>query len=160
MSNENIPPHRPRNDMQASAPTIATRDELIDALNILLEAERAGTRVAISSGKDVQSDELKQFLGSLKRDEAHWCDMLTRNIEKLDGIASLHCGDFYDKAMAINDVLERLTFLNRGQDWVVRKLDDLMPHVADADLHADLQKMRHSHIVNIAETTRIIEAAR
>ena len=159
MSNENIPPRRPRNDTQDSPPTIATRDELIDTLNILLEAERAGTRVAISSGKDARSDEMKQFLGLLKRDEAHWCDMLTRNIEKLDGTASLHCGDFYDKAMAIDDVLERLTFLNRGQDWVVRKLDGLMPRVDDADLHADLQAMRDSHLVNIAETTQLIEAA-
>ena len=160
MNNENSRLHRSEKEAHKTYSNTATQNELIDALNILLEAERAGTRVAISTGKDVQSDDLKQFLGSLKRDEAHWCDMLTRNIEKLDGIASLHCGDFYDKAMAINDVLERLIFLNRGQDWVVRKLDDLMPHVADADLHADLQKMRHSHIVNIAETTRIIEAAR
>ena len=160
MNNENPPPLRSKNDTHDSPSNIAPQNELIDALNILLEAERAGTRVAISTGKDVQSDDLKQFLGLLKRDEAHWCDMLTHNIEKLDGIASLHCGDFYDKAMAIDDVLERLTFLNRGQDWVVRKLDDLMPRVVDADLHADLEKMRDSHLVNIAETTRIIEAAR
>ncbi len=144
-----------RSDMGISA-----RNELIDDLNILLEAERAGTRVAISTAKDTTSADLKNFLSSLKHDEAHWCDMLTRNIEKLNGTPSLRCGDFYDKAMAIDDILERLDFLNRGQAWVVRKLDDLMSRVENGILHADLKMMHDNHLDNIAETTRIVQAAK
>ncbi|WP_417625403.1 DUF6306 domain-containing protein [Paremcibacter congregatus] len=143
-----------------SEPGLSAQNELIDDLNILLEAERAGTRVAISSAKDTASADLKKFLASLKHDEAHWCDMLTRNIEKVNGTPSLRCGDFYDKAMAIDDILERLDFLNRGQAWVVRKLDDLIARVENTELRSDLQLMHDNHRASIAETTRILQAAK
>ena len=37
--------------------------------------------------------------------------------------------------------LERLAFLNRGQAWVVRKLEKLLPRVCDDTLYADLKEM-------------------
>ena len=36
--------------------------------------------------------------------------------------------------MAIEDLAERIAFLNRGQGWVVRKLRELIPKVRDASL--------------------------
>jgi len=51
--------------------------------------------------------------------------------------------------MAIADADERLAFLNRGQAWVVRKLDDLLPRVRDDVLHAALSEMKASHSHNI-----------
>ena len=63
MNNENSRLHRSEKEAHKTYSNTATQNELIDAFNILLEAERAGTRVAISTGKDVQSDDLKQFLG-------------------------------------------------------------------------------------------------
>ena len=47
--------------------------------------------------------------------------------------------------MAISDMAERLAFLNRGQAWVVRKLEGLLPKVRDDALHADLDAMLKSH---------------
>jgi nitronate monooxygenase len=59
-------------------------------------------------------------------------------------------GAFYDKAMAITDLTERMALLNRGQSWVVRKLRELLPRVRDESLRIDLQKMLESHEANIA----------
>ena len=55
--------------------------------------------------------------------------------------------------MAISDVAERLAFLNRGQGWVVRKLERLLPRVRDDALHADLAAMLESHRDNIELVT-------
>src|SRR3546814_10500522 len=78
------------------------------------------------------------------RDEAHWCVMLTRQIQRLGGSPSHKTGAFFAKAIAISDPLERLVFLNRGQSWVVRKLAKLLPRIRDDALHADLRSEEHT----------------
>jgi hypothetical protein len=59
-------------------------------------------------------------------------------------------GAFWGKAMAIADVGQRLVFLNRGQAWVVRKLQALMPRVSDLQVRAELATMLAAHHHNIA----------
>jgi hypothetical protein len=51
--------------------------------------------------------------------------------------------------MAIENISERIAFLNRGQAWVVRKLDELKGSVADQELMAALTEMRDTHVRNI-----------
>ena len=58
-------------------------------------------------------------------------------------------GAFWGKAMAIADVDQRLSFLNRGQAWVVRRLEALIPRVEDAQVRADLSIMLEAHRGNI-----------
>lgn len=53
--------------------------------------------------------------------------VLTRTIRRLQGIPA------------------RLAFLNRGQAWVVRKLQALLPTIRDAALTADLAAMLAAH---------------
>jgi hypothetical protein len=130
----------------------APRDELLAALNELLEAERAGARVALASGKTAAGPEHAGLMHAVRDDEARWCAMLSRQIRRLDGKPSGKCGAFYGKAMAIADPFARLAFLNRGQAWVVRKLDALLPRVRDDALHADLKEMADCHRTNIALT--------
>lgn len=127
----------------------AGKDELLAALNILLEAERAGAHVARATRRagGVGVAELMKKVGA---DEARWCAMLSVQIKRLAGVPSRKRGDFYEKAMAIADVQERLAFLNRGQAWVVRALDTLIPRVRDEALHRALREMLRSHIDNIA----------
>jgi hypothetical protein len=127
----------------------ATRDELLAVLVELLEAERAGARVALRSAKEAPPA-LQPMIMSVHRDEARWCGVLTRAILRLQGTPSQKTGAFYDKAMAIPDLAARLDFLNRGQGWVVRKLDGLLPRIRDDALHADLAAMLKSHRDNIA----------
>ena len=51
--------------------------------------------------------------------------------------------------MAISDLEQRLDFLNRGQAWVVRRLEALIPGVQDAQVRADLGAMLEAHRRNI-----------
>jgi len=123
--------------------------ELIDLLNELLEAERAGAKVALESGRQTRDVALVELLRGIYEDEARWCAMLLRQIRVLGGVVSPRIGAFHAKAMAIENLKDRLVFLNRGQGWVVRKLRELTPRVHDPALHADLAHMLSSHVANI-----------
>ncbi|MGE3745035.1 MAG: DUF6306 domain-containing protein [Sphingomonadaceae bacterium] len=128
----------------------AGREEILTALNELLEAERAGARVASQSRAATIDADMADLLKNVGMDEARWCAMLTRQIARIGGSASPICGAFYDKAMVIPDLVERLGFLNRGQGWVVRKITALLPRVRDEVLHANLRAMLEGHDTNIA----------
>jgi nitronate monooxygenase len=141
-----VAPAGAMDDLHESA---ANDDVLLPALNELLEAERAGARVALRTAKEVAESDLKPLVSAIHRDEARWCGVLTKAIHQLQGIPSKRMGAFYDKAMAITDISARLAFLNRGQSWVVRKLEALLPGIRDESIHADLTAMLSSHIQNI-----------
>lgn len=128
----------------------AGKDELIGFLNELLEAEHAGARVTLESARDAAGGAIAELMRSIQRDEARWCAMLAGHVKALGAAPSPKTGDFYGRAMAIADLGERLTFLNRGQGWVVRKLRELLPRVRSDQLHADLSQMLRSHEANIA----------
>ncbi|CAG9201952.1 hypothetical protein BVI434_1730017 [Burkholderia vietnamiensis] len=51
--------------------------------------------------------------------------------------------------MAIDDLGERMAFLNRGQRWVVRRLQALLPTLANPDLHHALSLMLVAHEKNV-----------
>lgn len=133
----------------------AGRDELITALNELLEAERAGARVAVESRKEADPS-CATLLKAVGADEARWCTMLTSQLERLGADISDRTGAFHTKAMAIELLADRLAFLNRGQAWVVRKLEALLPRVRDDNLHADLKAMLERHRANIETTERYL----
>jgi hypothetical protein len=128
----------------------AGKDELAAFLNELLKAERAGARVTLESAREAGSGPLAELMQTIQRDEARWCAMLTRQLKRLGAVPSTETGAFYGKAMAIADFAARLTFLNRGQGWVVRKLREMLPRVRDDGLHRDLADMLQSHEANIA----------
>ncbi len=127
----------------------AARDELLPALNELLEAERAGARVTLATAKEITDGKLKPLVLAIHRDEARWCGVLTSAIHQLQGAPSQKMGAFYDKVMAIPDLPARLAFLNRGQGWVVSKLKALLPTIRDETIYADLAAMLASHERNI-----------
>jgi hypothetical protein len=97
---------------------------------------------------------------TIQRDEARWCAMLARHIKALGAAPSPNVGAFYTKAMAIADLGERVTFLNLGQAWVVRKLREMLPRVRDNVLHAELTEMLRSHEANIALATGVATRCR
>ncbi|HEY1090386.1 MAG TPA: DUF6306 domain-containing protein, partial [Burkholderiaceae bacterium] len=72
-----------------------------------------------------------------------------RTIQALEGTPSGATGAFWGKAMAIHDLEQRLSFLNRGQAWVVRRLEALIPRVQDAQVRTDLGIMLEAHHRNI-----------
>jgi hypothetical protein len=128
----------------------AGKDELVAFLNELLEAERAGAKVTLESARAAGDGPLAELLRVVQQDEAQWCAMLLGHVKARGGSPSEKIGAFYDKAMAIADLGERISFLNRGQGWVARKLREMLPRVRDDHLHADLTRMLRSHEDNIA----------
>lgn len=135
----------------------AGREELVDALNELLEAERAGAHVARATRGSADAS-LHPLMQKVAADEARWCAMLSTHIKRLSAVPSRKRGAFYEKAMAIADLSARLAFLNRGQAWVERRLRELLPRVRSDMLHADLRAMLESHGDNIASTEAAISA--
>jgi hypothetical protein len=129
----------------------AGREEIVTALNELLEAERAGAKVALPSSTSEGPASYLALMRQVRADEARWCAMLSRQIKRLGAAPSRKTGAFKDKALAISDPAERLAFLNRGQSWVVRKLEALQPRIRDDGLHRDLREMLDSHQANIAQ---------
>ncbi len=123
---------------------------MLTALNELLEAERAGARVALETAREITAPDLVALVQDIHNDEVHWCGMLMRTVQSLGGTPSSTTGAFYGKSMAIADVDERLKFLNRGQAWVVRKLQALIPRIVDASARADLDRMLSAHHHNIS----------
>lgn len=136
----------------------AGHDEIVASLNELLEAERAGARVALASGKSSGEASYSDLMRAVRADEARWCEMLTGEIKRLGAVPSRTTGAFHEKAMAIADPLDRLVFLNRGQAWVVRKLEALMPRVRDDGLHRALREMLESHRINIDRAKAVLQA--
>ncbi len=130
------------------------REDLVLALNELLEAERAGTKVTLQTGTELADPALKALVAAVQRDEAHWCAVLSKAVRRLGGEPSTATGAFHAKAMAITDLRERLAFLNRGQAWVVRRLQALLPRLGDTAIREDLAAMLAGHEENIAALER------
>jgi nitronate monooxygenase len=149
----NTRPLQPARGHAAPTPADAAgpvmHDELLAALNELLEAERAGARVAMETGREIASPDLAALVRDIHQDEVRWCGMLMRTIQAMGATPSSATGAFWGKAMAIADVDERLVFLNRGQAWVVRRLQALLPRIADAAVRAELETMLEAHRHNI-----------
>jgi len=79
-------PHSPQ-ESRASLDETA-RAGLLAALNELLEAERAGARVAMETGREIRSQELAALVADIHKDEVHWCGMLMRTIKSLGATPS------------------------------------------------------------------------
>jgi hypothetical protein len=133
----------------------AGKDELVAFLNSLLEAERAGAKVTLESAREAGSGPIAELMQAIQHDEAHWAGMLARQLKVLGATPSSATGSFHGKAMAIADMGERITFLNRGQGWVVRKLREMLPRVRADALHAALAEMLRSHEANIARASEV-----
>ena len=132
----------------------AGKDELTAILTEVLEAERAGVRVAHESALTARGGPLGKLMRAIEKDDARWCAMLAGHLRRLGQPPSSKLGAFYEKAMAIGDLGERIAFLNRSQGWVVRKLREMLPRVRDNSLHTDLSEMLRSHEANIALAPR------
>lgn len=137
-------------------PSEAAPDELVAALTELLEAERAGVRVGAQLVAMADGPETLSLARTIRDDETRWRRMLAGALRTLGAKPSARVGDFYDKVMATKGLQTRLALLNRGQGWVVRKLEALLPKVRDDQLHADLRAMLDAHVANIELTERAL----
>ena len=133
-------------------------EELVELLNLLLEAERAGAKVLAAFLSDYErgTPEWKQ-LASVQRDEANNCAILIGLIRRLRGVPSTATGDFLGKALAVEGKTARLHFLNRGQQWVARKIGEALPRLEQGFVRDALVAMHESHLLNIEACDALVE---
>jgi nitronate monooxygenase len=124
--------------------------EMIDLLNTLLEAERAGAK-GVGEMSGVERDpKLAPLLQDVAKDEARYCAMLTRHIVRLGGTPNNATGAFYEKLRDAPSLERKLDLLDRGQGWVARKLREALTKIDDPMLYTDLVEMADTHDRNIA----------
>lgn len=132
--------------------------KLEDFLNSLAEAERAGGRVLSELAGAAGSPELRELLKKVGHDEGYWAGELAAQVRRLGGRPSNRTGDFVEKVRAVPDYNGKLELLNRGQRWVIRRIEEQMPLVADAGLKAFLAVMARGHYQNIAAVEEAMKA--
>lgn len=147
----------PASDPFALSPGVPylDRTQVLELLNELLEAERAGAR-GVSDMSRQAGGAAGDALQAVAKDEARFCAMLTRHIRRLEGEPSARTGAFYEKLIAVKPQGAQLDLLNRGQGWVARKLAEALPRIADAALHAELNEMLEVHERNIRQCNELI----
>jgi nitronate monooxygenase len=118
-------------------------------LNSLAEAERAGGRVLHELTELAQSLELREMLKKVGHDEGYYAGELAAHVRRLGGSPSTKTGDFVEKVRAVGDFRGKLELLNRGQRWVIRKIEENVPGIGDAQLKAFLVVMAEGHRINI-----------
>lgn len=123
--------------------------EVIDLLNLLLECERAGAQGVHGLVAKAAGEEAKAALRDIAQDEARFCAMLSRHVERLGGTPTRAVGAFLGKLEALPDLDAQLRLLDRGQGWVADKLRESLPKIADAALVRDLKDMLDVHERNI-----------
>ena len=93
--------------------------------------------------------ELRELLRKVGHDEGYYAGELSAHVRRLGGTASTKTGDFVEKVRAVGNFKGKLELLNRGQRWVVRKIDEQIGTISDARLQAFLRVMADGHDVNI-----------
>lgn len=124
------------------------RESLIAALDELLSAERAGAQVAQASLAEATGELQRRVLSQVHRGEADSCKRLRDCLLLLGAEPGRERGAFYEKCMAIPDLGERLALVDRGQKWVIRKLEALLESVTEPRVRDELEAVLRTHEIN------------
>ncbi|MDF1527242.1 MAG: DUF6306 domain-containing protein [bacterium] len=131
--------------------------ELRERLVALLEAERAGVVVAKKMLAESSSGEETALFETILAGEKDGCRALGKAILDLGVAGSGSIGDFVGKVMALPGKIDRLNLLIKGQEWVVRKLDEVLESELPAIDREALQKVRNDHVVNIEKCRQFLD---
>ena len=138
---------------------MSEKQALMDLLNALLEAERAGVATANYLIEHHPSEELDAQYRQVKKDEAWSCAGLHQAVVREGGIPSKGVGEFVDKAMALDTLEEKLILLNKGQAWVARKIDEAIAFGTHPETEAFLIEYEKKADTNIGELDNYLRQA-
>jgi len=133
--------------MSEQSPQNTTEGEA-KLLQDLLSAERAGDKVAGESLQQCDDAVQRKLLEQIRQGEVDSCRLVLNCLNHLGIEPNRETGAFYGKAMAIESLEERLPFVDKGQQWVIRKLREYLPGCEDAFIRTELEKMLEIHEIN------------
>ncbi|HUY27137.1 MAG TPA: DUF6306 domain-containing protein [Candidatus Binataceae bacterium] len=131
--------------------------QLEGLLNLLGDAERAGGRVLHELTEQARSLELREMLKKVGHDEGYYAGELAAHVRRLGGAASNKTGDFVEKVRAAGEFRAKLELLNRGQRWVIRKIEENVAAIGDPQLKAFLTVMAAGHHTNIGALDKALQ---
>ena len=131
---------------------------VIDRLNELLEAERAGVDTLSRLFPEAHGPEMQKLFEAVRDDEALYMAGLVVSSNTMGGAVSDKKGDFAEKVMQEPTLAARLRFLNRGQGWVVKRLDGLLGEPLPTSVRGFLDEMKARHRANIEACERLAES--
>src|SRR6267143_2755677 len=113
-----------------------SESELVDFLNRMLEAERAGARALVVFMDDWPRHGPEwQTLRRVHEDEAHNCALIGEQLKRRGRDYSHATGEFYGKATAVKGPRERISFLVKGLRWAMREFEQALPRIQDSAVH-------------------------
>jgi nitronate monooxygenase len=130
--------------------------EIIETLNELMRAERAGVETLSHFVRETTDSEMRTLFEQVRDDEAWSCAGLAECIGRLGGARTGERGEFADKVLAVASLTDRLRLLNRGQRWVVKRVERLLPRALDESTRAFLVQMASVHAMNIERCDALI----
>lgn len=120
--------------------------ELLDFLNRMLEAERAGAKALVAFMDDWPRHGPEwAVLRGIHDDEAHDCALIGEQLKRHGRDYSHATGEFYAKAIEVKGPRERIAFLARGLRWAIREFDEALPRIRDAQVKRLFEGMRERH---------------
>jgi len=122
---------------------------LIDRMQVLLEAERAGVKCLDVMADHAVNMEKKELFSLFRNDEGKFCAGLFRLLQARGAVPTKNVGAFADKVIALPTEAEQVALLIKGQAWVVRKIDEIPPEEMNAEEKGFFADMREVHFVNI-----------
>jgi nitronate monooxygenase len=129
---------------------------LIDRMQELLEAERAGVKCLDVMADHAGDMEKKELFSLFRNDEGKFCAGLFRMLQERSAVPTKNIGAFADKVIALPTEAEQVALLIKGQAWVVRKIDEIPPGEMNAGEKAFFADMREVHFVNIEKCKKYI----
>ena len=129
---------------------------LVDRMQELLEAERAGVKCLDAMADNATDMGKKELFSLFRNDEGKFCAGLFRLIQARGAQPTQTVGAFADKVIALPTETEQVVLLIKGQAWVVRKIDEIPPAEMSADEKAFFADMREVHVVNIDKCKKLV----
>ena len=129
---------------------------LIDRMQELLEAERAGVKCLDAMADHASDIGKKELFSIFRNEEGKFCAGLFGFLQARGAVPTTNVGAFADKVIALPTEAEQVALLVKGQSWVVRKIDEIPPAELGAGEKAFFDDMREVHVVNIEKCKKLL----
>jgi len=137
-----------------------TDTELVEFLNRMLEAERAGAKALVVFMDDWPRHGPEwQTLRKVHEDEARNCALIGEQLKRRERDYSHATGEFYGKAVAVKGARERIGFLVKGLRWAIREFEQALPRIGDPAVKSLFEGMRARHQRSAAACESVARAA-